>query len=173
MTYVRLKCLCSVCPKAAERMRGSAGGKRLRDREQTVRGPTTGRETTGLCSVIETFYFATPESRNFMLPQVTGNSDPEHGAQTRSEWWKTSTSFNLKLLCWSWHLHKNNAYYMVFISPSSSWLNTSSYLTEHWKLLLHHIVELSITNSQLGKYVFHVRMHKVLIAQFKTCLIWS
>lgn len=95
---------------------------------------------------------ASPESRNPMITQVTGNSEPEHRAQSRSEWWKPSASFNLKLLGWSWHPHKNNAYYLVSISSHSpGWLSDNSYLTEHWKLLLHHIVDLSITNSLLGK----------------------
>lgn len=73
-------------------------------------------------------------------------------AQSTSEWWKPSASFNLKLLGWSWHPHKNNTYYVVSISSRSpGWLNDNSYLTEHWKLLLHLIVDLSITNFLLGK----------------------
>lgn len=94
--------------------------------------------------------FASPESRSPVITRVAGNSEPEHRAQTRSQWWKPSASFNFKLLGWSWHPHKNNAYY-VYPSHSPAWLNDNSYLTEHWKLLLHHIVDLSITNSLLGK----------------------
>lgn len=71
--------------------------------------------------------------------------------RARSEWQNPSASFNLKLLGWGWHLHKNNTYSTRSPSSTCGWLNTSSYLTEHWKLLLHHSVDLSITNCRLGK----------------------
>lgn len=85
---------------------------------------------------------------------------------------KNIRSFSLKSLAWSWHLTRIT---LIILYPFHLLLPLDQILalifTDHGKLLLHHIVDSSITNSQLGKSVFHVRMHKVLVAQFKHA--WS
>lgn len=150
--YTSTSKACVSSPKSWEDERQPWWEQRLKEQEQSHPENQRGEGKARLVQSVTETLSASPESRNPMITQVTGNSEPEHRAQSRSEWWKPSASFNLKLLGWSWHPHKNNAYYLVSISSHSpGWLSDNSYLTEHWKLLLHHIVDLSITNSLLGK----------------------
>lgn len=137
------------------RMRGSTGGSRgwrSRSKKQNHPGRQGGEGEARLVqSVTETLSLPLQRAGTPWLHShqaIVGQSTKLRAAQ----WWKPSASFNLKLLGWSWHPHKNNAYYVACISSHSpGWFNDNSYLTEHWKLLLHHTVDLSITNSLLGK----------------------
>lgn len=146
--HIHLKCLCKFSKQLGGWEAALVGAEAEGAGAKAPREPAWGGRGQA-CAECKTF--SLPLQRTG-APWLHRHQSTELRAQSKSEWWKPSASFNLKLLGWSWHPHKNNTYYVVCIwSHSPGWLNDNSYLTEHWKLLLHHVVDLSITNSLLGK----------------------
>lgn len=153
MLHIHFKCLCKVS-NSWEDERQHCWEQRLKEQQRSHPGSQRGEGEASLCRVTETLSLPLQRAGTPWLHrrQAAVSQSTKLRAQSTSEWWKPSASFNLKLLGWSWHPHKNNTYYVVSISSRSpGWLNDNSYLTEHWKLLLHLIVDVSITNSPLGE----------------------